>query len=303
MTINLSALKKSSSKDLLAKLQAKVSTTDTKKVYEADARMWQPATDTAGNGSAVIRFLPATDEDNAPYVMLYTHGFKIGTKWFIENCPSTLGIKDQCPACIANSELWATGLESDKKIASERKRKLSYYANVMVMKDPANPENEGKVKIFRFGQKIFDKIKESINPDPDSGEESLDPFSFFSGANFIIKIAQVAGFKNYDKSKFASQTEMFDGDEDKLRDVLEQLHDIESIVAKDQFKSLADLQKKHDAVLGNTSATRGTMTVSETEQELPVKTKPAVEKSAPVAVESTEESDLEYFERLARGEV
>jgi hypothetical protein len=303
--INMSALKKSSSKDLLAKLQSKVETSDTKKTFEKDTRMWQPATDSAGNGSAVIRFLPAVSEDDTPYVKSYSHGFKVGSKWFIENCPSTLGIKDGCPVCSANSELWNSGLESDKKIAGERKRKLSFYSNVLVIKDPANPENEGQVRIYRYGQKIFDKIKEAIKGDEDMEVGAIDPFNFFDGANFVIKIAQVAGFKNYDKSKFASKTELYDGDEDKLRAILEKLHDINSFADPKLFKSSDELQKKFDLVLG-ASTSKGSMSVADSSEEFEQvqKSKPATERAAPAkpaAVVEDEEDDMAFFKALANG--
>jgi len=299
--INLSALKKSSSKDLLAKLQKQVTTADTKKIFEKDTRMWNPSTDAAGNGTAVIRFLPAANDNNLPYVKLYAHGFKIGSKWFIDNCPSTLTKQDDCPVCLHIAPLW-DGTEAEKSVAQQRKRKTNYYANVLVVKDPANPENEGQVKIYRFGQKIFDKIKEAINPDIDSGDEAIDPFNFFDGANFLIKIAQIGGFKNYDKSKFASASELYEGDETKLRVVLEQLHDIDALVAEDQFKSTAELQKKYDLVIGAASST-GSVSVKENEEFEQVKnSKPAAEKvvTPPAADES---DDLAYFQALARGEV
>lgn len=301
MAINLSALKRGSSKDLLNKLQSKIETSDAKKVYEKDTRIWQPAVDAAGNGQAVIRFLPATDEDNFPYVKLYSHSFQENGKWFIENCASTL---DQpCFVCEENSKLWNSGVESDKEIARARKRKLSFYANVLIIKDPANPLNEGEVKIFRFGQKIFDKIKESISPDEMSGEESISPFCLFEGANFVLKISQVAGFRNYDKSKFTSQSELFGGDEDKLRVLLEKLHDIESLKAPKEFKAYEDNKKKYQNVLGLTSG-KGGVIVGDPDDEFEQLGKAAPKEVAKSKVETVtttddDNDDLAFFKALA----
>lgn len=303
---NLSALKRSNSGALLAKLQKQIETNDAKPAFEKDERIWTPSVDKAGNGTAVIRFLPARTEDGMPFVKLYSHGFEVGTKWFIENCPTTLGRQD-CPVCAANSELWKSEIEANKKIASARKRKVSYYANVLVIKDPANPQNEGEVKIFRFGEKIYEKIKLALNPEPDPETDEkpdvIDPFNFFDGASFIIKIANKAGFRNYDDSKFSKKTELFEGDEDRLMAVMGKLHDIDVFVDPSKFKSAEELTKAFNRVVGG-DVQKGSVSVGQTKAE-ETNAKPAVEKGRtvvevePTSTTSGGEDDLEFFRNLA----
>lgn len=303
---NLSALKRSNSSTLLAKLQKQIETSDSKPSFEKDERMWQPTVDKAGNGSAVIRFLPSKTDDGSPFVKTYSHGFDVGGKWFIEGCPTTVGRQD-CPVCAANSELWKTEIEANKKVASIRKRKISYYANILIVKDPANPENEGSVKLYRFGQTIFDKIKGALTPeaDPETDEtpDPIDPFNFFTGASFILKIANVKNYRNYDSSKFSKMSELFDGDEDRLSELLDKLHDLENFIDPAKFKSAEDLQAKLDQVTG-ASSTRGSVSVARNTDE-PVSSKPAAER-APKQPESTPaddsgNDDLEFFKNLAKG--
>ena len=212
---------------------------------------WQPTVDKANNGSAVIRFLPAPKGEELPWVRVWSHGFKGPTgKWYIQNSLTTIGKPD--PVGELNSKLWNTGLESDKEIARTQKRKLAYIANILVVSDPGNPSNEGKVFLFKFGTKIFDKIKDAMNPEFDD-EVAVNPFDFWEGANFKLKIRNVEGYRNYDKSEFAKPTEIADDDDD-IEKIWSQAKSLQAWVAPDKFKSYEELQKILDGVLGNTTA-------------------------------------------------
>lgn len=219
--------------------------------FESDPNEWHPTKDQAGNGSAVIRFLPAKDEngEDVPFVKILSHSVKNNGQWYIENCPTTLG--ERCPVCDSNSELWNSGIQSNKEIASERKRKTSYWANIVVIQDKANPEAEGKVFKWRFGQKIMDKIIAMGKPEFD-GETPVDVTDVYEGAHFYVKVEKVKGFANYDKSKFGSASELFDGDTAKLKEVWKGMHALKPIVAADQFKPYDELDKKFKRVLGLT---------------------------------------------------
>ena len=192
-----------------------------KKSY-TDERLWKPELDKSGNGYAVLRFLPAVHGEDLPWAKVYSHAFQGPTgQWYIENSLTSIGGKD--PVSEYNSKLWNTGVDSDKEIARKRKRKLSYYSNIYVVKDPANPENEGKVFLFEYGKKIHDKIIEKLSPPevPDgfTPENPVNVFDFEEGANFMLQAAQVSGYRNYDKSKFDSQSEFLGGDDAKLKEV------------------------------------------------------------------------------------
>lgn len=207
-------------------------------------------TDKAGNGRAVIRFLPAPPNEDLPFVKLYNHGFQVNGRWFIENCPTTLG--EECCVCASNSTLWNTGLDSDKEIARSRKRKLSYYANVYIVSNPSDPSLEGQVKIFRFGAKVFDKIKSSMKPEFED-DPVIDPFDFWGGANFRLRVKQVAGYPNYDDSVFESPSALLDGDDEKLESLWKTEFSLQELVSREKFKSSEELQKRLDFVLGSKS--------------------------------------------------
>lgn len=228
---------------------------------------WQPTKDAQGNASAVIRFLPTSPnfpEQRSPFAKLHSHGFKNGGKWFIENCPTSIG--EKCPVCDANGELWETGIESNKDIARTRKRKLSYWANILVIKDEANPENEGKVFKYRFGKKIMDKIQAMANPETDLGEEAVDVTCVFGGANFLLKVKKVSGFPNYDDSKFGTPAPIKKiDDEDFQKKLLDEMHDLTKITASDQFKSYEDLQKGFNKVTGNTAAAKSAASMADSD--------------------------------------
>ena len=218
----------------------------------ADAdKYWLAETDKAGNGYAIIRFLPGKTDDDAPFNKIYNHGFKntMG-KWFIENCPTTIG--GDCPVCEANGVLWNSGNEKDKDVVRERKRKLSFVTNILVVEDKKNPDNEGKVFIFKFGKKIFDKITEAMQPPVDEKGQLIDPdlpainpFDTEEGANFKLKIRKVEGYANFDKSSFENISELKKWDE-----LSEQLHDLSTITTPEMFKTYEELDKRLKQHLG-----------------------------------------------------
>ena len=219
----MSNFKRRSPADLTAKLTELTGSKDF-----SDANEWKLTTDKSSNGSAVIRFLPAQGDEDTPYVKIFNHGFQVKGKWMVENCPTTLS--DDCPICKANGELWNSGVDDDKEIARKRKRKLSYWANIVVIKDEAKPDNQGKVFKYRFGQKIMDKIVAASAADEDLGTAGMDVTCVFDGANFSLKSKKVSGFANYDDSKFGPAKELFAGDEDKLADAWEKMHDLKAAI-------------------------------------------------------------------------
>jgi hypothetical protein len=244
---NLSALKKNSS---LGKLARALETTTKNSGSKEDERLWQPEVDSAGNGYAVIRFLdaPAVDgEDAMPWVQVFSHGFQGPGGWYIENSLTTLGQKD--PVSEYNTQLWNSGIEANKEIARKQKRRLTYISNVLVIKDTANPANEGKVFLYKYGKKIFDKIKEKIEPQFED-EKAVNPFSFWEGANFKLKIRKVEGYRNYDKSEFDNPSPLFEGDDEKIEKVWKAEYSLKEFLDPKHFKSYDELKSKLDRVLG-----------------------------------------------------
>lgn len=212
-----------------------------------DDRFWKPGMDKSGVGSAVIRFLPAPVGCEYPWAQVWSHAFKGPGGWLIDNCLTTLG--STCPICEANRELWNTGSKDNQNIVRERKRKLSYYSNIYVVKDPSNPNNEGRVFLYKFGKKIFDKISAAMQPEFDD-EEPINPFDFWKGANFKLKILKKDGYWNYDKSEFSSPSVFMDDDEEELERIYESLNDLNEFTNQNEFKSYADLKKRLGYVLG-----------------------------------------------------
>ena len=213
-----------------------------------DDRLWKPEMDKSGNGYAVVRFLPAPEGEDLPWVKMYSHAFQGPGGWYIENSLTTLGQKD--PVSEYNTRLWNSGTDADKETARKQKRKLSYYSNIYVVKDPANPQNEGKVFLYKYGKKIFDKVMAAMQPEFED-EDPINPFDFWQGADFKIKIKKVAGYWNYDSSEFARPSELLDGDDDALEALWKKEFSLQELVAADQFKSYDDLKKRLDNVLGN----------------------------------------------------
>jgi len=242
--------KQSSLGSLTAKLVKEVEKANTS--TGADERFWKPEMDKTGNGFAIVRFLPAVEGEELPWVKMYSHAFQGPGGWYIENSLTTIGQKD--PVSEHNRELWNSGNEKDKETVRKQKRKLSYYSNIYVVKDPANPQNEGKVFLFKYGKKIFDKIMEAMQPEFED-ETPINPFDFWQGANFKIKIVKKDGYWNYDKSEFDRISPLLD-DDDALESLWKKQYSLDALSAADQFKSYEDLEKRLKYVLGQKTAPR-----------------------------------------------
>ena len=265
-----------------------------------DDRLWKLDVDKSGNGYAVIRFLPAPDGEDLPFVKLYSHAFQGPGGWYIENSLTTLGQKD--PVSEYNTQLWNNGTDNGKETARKQKRKLTYTSNIYVVKDPANPENEGKVFLFKYGKKIFDKLTAAMQPEFED-EEAIDPFDFWQGANFKLKAKNVAGYRNYDSSEFAAQSPLLD-DDDALEAIWKKEVSLAEIVATDQFKSYEDLKRRLDYVLGNNISRQD----SEVEDEVEIIERERAEQevnavsnstSRSVTTDADEDDALSYFAKLA----
>ena len=260
-----------------------------------DERFWQPTVDKAGNGYAVIRFLAAPKGEEMPWVRVWSHGFKGPTgKWYIENSLTTIGKPD--PVSELNSELWDTGTEANKSIVRDQKRRLSYIVNILVLQDPSNPANEGKVKLFKFGKKIFDKIKDSMQPEF-PGEEPVNPFDFWKGASFKLKIRNVEGYRNYDKSEFDAPSPLSD-DDAKIEAIWNQQHSLVDFLDARHFKSYDELKKKLNDVLSG--APRAAAQAEHVDLDQPaVVAKPAAATAAPALEETADDDSISYFANLA----
>ncbi len=281
--------RKSRSSSNLDELSKKIQATSEKKSYKDD-RFWRPELDKASNGYAVIRFLPAPPNEDLPWAKLYTHGFQGKGGWFIENSRTTFGEKD--PVSEMNSELWNSGIESDKDIARARKRKLQYISNILVISDPANPQNEGKIFLYKFGKKIFDKIQEAMEPEF-ADEKAVNPFDLWDGANFKLKVRKISGFINYDKSEFDSPSELFDGDDTQLEELWKKQYSLTAFTDPSNFKSYDELKQRLMEVVGDDIRSNdGTSapTIQETSETLESKSESVAE----------ETDALDYFERLAK---
>ena len=265
---DFASLKKNRSKSL-DKLNAQLEKITTKSYSDPnEGKFWKPTRDKAGNGFAVIRFLPAPNGEEMPFVRIWDHGFQGPTGlWYIENSLTTIGQDD--PVSEFNSKLWNSGVESDKEQARKQKRRLKYYSNIYVVKDSANPENEGKVFLYAFGKKIFDKLNDLMNPTFED-EDPVNPFDLWEGANFRLKIRQFEGYPNYDKSEFDAPGPLFE-DDDELERVWKEEHSLQDLVDPKNFKSYAELKTKLYRVLDLASET--------------------TEPSAPSAYESNDEDD------------
>ena len=249
---NFDSLKRnrSSLEKLTKAIEATTQSTSTESGSREDPRLWQPTVDKAGNGMAIIRFLPAPSvdgEDALPWVRVFSHGFQGPGGWYIENSLTTLNQKD--PVSEYNSTLWNSGIEANKEIARKQKRRLNYIANVYVVSDPSNPENEGQIRIYKFGKKIFDKITEAMNPEF-ADETPVNPFDMWEGANFKLKIRNVEGYRNYDKSEFAEKSALLDGDDAKLETLWKQEHSLKEFLEPKHFKAYDLLKTRLDKVLG-----------------------------------------------------
>jgi hypothetical protein len=228
----------------------------------ADDRVWKLSVDKSGNGYAVIRFLPAPEGEDLPFVKLYSHAFQGPGGWYIESSLTTMNQKD--PVSELNSELWNNGTDAGKELARKQKRKLTYVSNIYVVKDPTNPDNEGKVFLYKFGKKIFDKITSAMQPEFQD-ETPIDPFDFWQGANFKLKAKNVAGYRNYDSSEFAAQGALLD-DDDAMEAIWKKQYALAELVAADQFKTYDELKKRLDYVLGNKGTRRQDPEVADEEE-------------------------------------
>ena len=271
----------------------------------SDERVWKLDCDKSGNGYAVIRFLPAPDGEDLPFVKVYSHAFQGPGGWLIDNCLTS--INQKCPVCEHNSGLWNNGTDAGKEVARKQKRKLTYVSNIYVVKDPANPSNEGKVFLFKYGKKIFDKITEAMQPEFED-ESPIDPFDFWQGANFKLKAKNVAGYRNYDSSEFASQSALLD-DDDAMEAIWKKQYSLADFMSPSEFKTYEELKKRLSSVLG----TKNTRIAEEVEDEDDYRgstkeldddlrselnnLKPT--RSAPAPAEDDDDDALSYFARLA----
>ena len=290
--MSLESLKRSNSLDKLLGAVKEENAPQEKKSYK-DERLWKPELDKSGNGYAVIRFLPAVEGEDMPWARVYNHAFQGQTgQWYIENSLTTVGQKD--PVSEYNSKLWNTGLESDKEIARKQKRKLQYFSNIYVVTDSKHPENEGKVFLFRYGKKIFDKLMAAMQPEFED-ETPINPFDFWEGANFKLKIRKVDGYWNYDKSEFDKTSALFPEDA-KIEEVWKTAYPLAEFSASTNFKSYEELKTRLDAVLSG-RVTVGN--VAEQMEDAPIET-PKVD-TKPVESKSDEDDDdtMDYFQKLA----
>ena len=277
-----------------------------------DDRLWKPEMDKTGNGYAVIRFLPAPDGEDLPWVKLYSHAFQGPGGWYIENSLTTNGSKD--PVSEYNRELWNSGIDADKDTVRKQKRKLSFYANIYVVQDKANPQNEGKVFLYKFGKKIFDKVMEAMQPEYED-ETAINPFDFWQGANFKLKLKKVAGYWNYDSSEFATPSPLLD-DDDALEALWKKQYSLQNLIAADQFKSYEDLDKRLKMVLGQKPSNRRFDEETENEDNdrgsyspnfsarqeskpVPVNLKEELSNLSPTKTDEDEDDALSYFQKLA----
>jgi len=275
---------KKKSKNSVASLTERLDKLTSKESYKDD-RIWKPGIDKAGNGYAVIRFLPEIEGEDAPFVAVYSHAFKGKGGWMFENCPTTL--TEKCPVCQANTELWNSGIEDDKNIARNRKRKLAYISNILVLEDPANPENKGKVFLYQYGTKIFQKIQSLAHPEYQD-EVAVDPFNFWTGADFKIKIRNVGGYVNYDRSEFSAPAPLLGGDDKKLEELWKKQYSLKEFTDKSQFKSYDELKERLKKATGDDI--RAQFTDKTVEDDV---------NEDPVANEDIEEKDpLKYFSEM-----
>jgi len=259
-----------------------------------DDRQWKLEVDKSGNGYAVIRFLPAPDGEDLPFVKLYSHAFQGPGGWYIENSLTTLGQKD--PLSEYNSQLWNNGTDLGKETARKQKRKLTYISNIYVVKDPANPENEGKVFLYKYGKKIFDKLTAAMQPEFED-EEAIDPFDFWQGANFKLKAKNVAGYRNYDSSEFTTVTPLLD-DDDALESVWKKEFSLKEFIAADQFKSYEELKTRLEYVLGSKRSNNVIEEEEDTDRGSAEELVTAV--TTPSSVNEDDDDDaLSYFQKLA----
>lgn len=272
--------------------------TQEKKSY-GDDRFWQPEVDKAGNGYAIIRFLPAGEGEDLPWVKYWSHGFKGPTgQWYIENSLTSIGQPD--PVSEMNSELWNSGVEANKDLVRQRKRRLHYVSNIMVVEDPANPANNGKVFLYKYGKKIFDKMMDVMQPQF-ADESPVNPYDFWEGANFKLKIRKVEGYRNYDKSEFASSSQL--AEDDKLEAIYNSLYALKDFVDPKNYKSYDELKAKLVRVLGESGVVMSTAESVTLDETVAAPTMASAAEPqvayAPAPSEQSDDDTMKYFAKLA----
>ena len=295
---NLKSMRGSSIDKLVQAAEA-VSTKAETKSYDDD-RFWKPTRDKAGNGYAVVRFLPAKDGEDLPWVRYWDHGFKGPTGlWYIENSLTSIGQED--PVSESNSVLWNSGRDEDKALARERKRRLHYISNVLVVSDPENPQNEGKVFLYQFGKKIFDKIMDVMQPQF-ADEQPVNPYDFWEGADFKIKIRKVEGWVNYDKSEFSKPAALFEGDEARLTEVYNKLYSLQDFLKPENYKTYDELKMKLNRVLGVEAIEEPMPSVMDSApaQQAPAMSTAEAESMGTSEPASDDDDTLSYFAKLAQ---
>ena len=273
-----------------------------KKSY-VDDRIWKPTVDQAGNGYSVIRFLPASEGAELPWVRFWDHGFKGPTGlWYIENSLTSIGQAD--PVGELNSRLWNSGNDADKEKARNQKRRLHYVSNIFVKSDPGNPANEGKIFIFKFGKKIFDNIMDVMQPQF-ADEDPINPFDFWEGADFKLKIRNVEGYRNYDKSEFAGQSALSE-DDTKLEDVYNKMYGVKEFVDPTNYKTYDELKEKLNRVLGEDTVSMGAPTMKQeiqmNEPEMPVQNVTQISETPSSNEKEDEDDTMSYFAKLAQAQ-
>ena len=288
--MSLETLRKSNSLDKLLNAVKEDSAPQEKKSY-VDERLWKPELDKSGNGYAVIRFLPSVEGEDMPWAKVWNHAFQGPTgQWYIENSLTTVGQKD--PVSEHNTKLWNTGLESDKETARKQKRKLQYFSNIYVVSDSKHPENEGKVFLYRYGKKIFDKLMAAMQPEFED-ETPINPFDFWKGANFKLKIRKVDGYWNYDKSEFETPSAL--GDDSVIEGIWKKQYALKEFTASTNFKSYEELKTRLDAVLSGTVSVGN---VTDTMDDEPIAS-PKVDTKPVESKQEDEDDTMDYFNKLA----
>ena len=302
--MDFSALKKTAGKSSLEKLTQELQKLNSQSESKSDNRFWYPNVDKAGNGYAVIRFLPAPANEDVPFVRVFEHGFKGPTGlWYIENSLTTIGQVD--PVGEINSKLWNSTTDDDspaRKQARSQKRKLTFIANIYIMTDQNNPENNGTLRLFKFGKKIFDKLNEAMNPQF-ADEDPVNPFCLWTGAALKLKIRNVEGYRNYDKSEFATSGPLFE-DDSKMETIWKQEHSLQTFIDQSNFKSYEELSKRLAVVLGNDKLGVNRTPINKDEDKdlpwsEPKKEREVQEKTLPSKAED-EDEDIEFFKSLAK---
>lgn len=290
--VDFAKLKASSGKKSLESLTSELAKVSGNEASRDDDRFWQPTADKAGNGYAVIRFLPAPGDEDVPFVRLFEHGFKGPGGWYIENSLTTLGKND--PVSDYNTKLWDSGIEANKEIARKQKRKLNFISNIYVVHDSGNPDKEGKVYLFKYGKKIFDKLKEAMEPQFED-EEAMNPFDMWGGANFKLKIRQVEGYRNYDKSEFEKPAPLFDDDKE-LEKVWKSEYSLQEFLDPKNFKSYTELEARLAKVLGTSSGSNDKRATVVAEAEGETREPSFKATHAPTYSSSTDDEDTEELE-------